>query len=205
MRYTVTFLLTIIIFSTGIFLGNYLSEKKLDSLSEVENRVRMDTLSAEVQYQILIGNPCQFVNSSTLAEDLYELAEKLDFLEGIFGEDDEDVLRLKEQYSLIEIRHWLYIRQTNEECGTNNKPILYFYSNEGDCPDCEEQGMVLSYLRKKYPDIRVYSFDMNIDNSAIQTVQEIYNVQSAPTIIIGYQVFPQAMSRYDMELALGKI
>jgi len=202
MKYFAVFLLTVIIFSSGVLLGAHLTNKKVGTLADIEATLRLQTLGAEVQYEILIGNPCQFVNSTPLAEDLYELSEKLDYLESLLGEDNENVKRLKEQYSLLEVRHWLYIRKTNTECGTNNTAILYFYSNEGDCPKCEEQGYVLTYLRKKHPNLRVYSFDVNLDNAAINTIKNIYEVKAAPTVIIGAIVYPQFMTRTAMEESL---
>lgn len=205
MKYFAALLLTILIFSAGILLGNHLSNNKLKTLTDIEDTIRLETLGAEVQYQILVGNPCQFVNSTPLSEDLYELSEKVDYLENIFGQDDDNVRRLKEQYSLLEVRHWLYTTKTNEECGTNNTPILYFYSNEGDCPDCEEQGFILTYLRRKYPALRVYSFDITIDNPAINTIKDIYEVERAPTLIVGYRVYPEFMTRSELESELGLV
>ncbi|MFC1648053.1 hypothetical protein ACFL1B_01205 [Nanoarchaeota archaeon] len=202
MKYFAVFLLTIIIFSAGVLLGNYLTSMKLDKLTDIEANLYLDTLGAEVQYQILIGDPCQFVNSTPLAEDLYELSEKLDYLEGVFGEDNENVMRLKEQYSLLEVRHWLYVKKTNKECNTSNIPVLYFYSNEGDCPKCEQQGYILTYLRKKFPDLRIYSFDITIDNTAVNTIKKIYDVKTAPTIILGTLVYEEFRSREELEEAL---
>jgi len=75
-----------------------------------------------------------------LAEDLYQISERLDYMESQRGDEDADVLRLKNTYSLLELRDWLFILKTNQECKTNQLPVLYFYSNQGDCPRCKEQG-----------------------------------------------------------------
>ena len=62
--------------------------------------------------------------------------------------------------------------------------ILYFYSNKEDCNDCEQQGYVLSYIKKKYPSVRVYSFDINIENQAIDIIKENYDINIAPSVVI---------------------
>jgi len=202
MKYFTVFLLTIIIFSSGLLLGTYVTNKKVAVFTDIQETLKLDTLGTEIQYQILIGNPCQFVNSTPLTEELYKLSEKLDYLENIRGEDDETVKLLKKQYSLLEVRHWLYVQKTNKECNTNNVPLIYFYSNEGDCPKCKEQGFILTYLRKKHPDIRVYSFDINIENPAVDTIKKIYEVKTAPTIIVDSIVYPQFMTKDALEEAL---
>lgn len=199
MKYGIALLLTIVIFGSGVLLGNYFTGQKVEQLHDVEQRIRLDTLGAELQYEILIGDPCRFVNSTPLTKNLYDLSEKLDYLENIYGEDDETVLSLKEQYSLLEVRHWLYTQKTNRQCGTNYTPILYFYSNQGDCDRCEQQGYVLTYLRKKYDNLRVYSFDINMNNAAVDTIKDIYDVDTAPTLIVGSRVYREFKTRNEME------
>ncbi len=198
-KYLLALTLTIIVFSSGVLLGTKLNSKKFERLGEIENSIKLQTLGAELQYQIIITNPCQFINSTPLTEELYELAEKLSYLESDFGEDDPRVLSLKEQYSLLELKHWLFIERTNKECGRNLLPVLYFYSNKGDCPKCEEQGYILTYIRKKYSNVRVYSFDINIDNPALNTVKKIYDIEYAPSIIVKSTVYPQFMPLKSLE------
>jgi hypothetical protein len=100
------------------------------------------------------------------------------------GDKDPDVLHLKNTYSLLELRHWLFTIRTNQDCKINQVPILYFYSNEGDCPKCKEQGYTLTYLRKKYPDLRIYSFDIRTQNPALNTIKRIHSVNETPTLIL---------------------
>jgi hypothetical protein len=46
-------------------------------------------------------------------------------------------------------------------------------------------GYVLTALRDKYPDLRVYSFDYNFDVGAIDTLTSIYKVKNElPAIIV---------------------
>ncbi len=201
MKYLAAFLLTVIVFAIGVAIGNYFNAQKVERVKAIENDIRLDTLGAEIQQEILTEEPCKFVNSTPLTEDLYELSRKLNHVENIYGQDDESVLRLKERYSLLELRHWLYIKRIKQECGKDLVPILYFYNNDKNCDKCEDQGYVLTYIRRKYDNVRVYSYDIRIDNTALETVKEIYDVNSAPTVIIdgtkhGF------MTRDDVERAI---
>jgi hypothetical protein len=73
------------------------------------------------------------------------------------------------------------MQKITERCGkiqaTSTPSIIYFYSNEGDCPDCEREGFVLTRLRQTYPNLRVYSFDYNLDLSALQTLVTVYSIK----------------------------
>lgn len=184
LKYVLVFGLTVLVFLFGVLLGNYFTEKKFANVDEIEDNLRIQTSGAELQYLLLLQEPCKYINSTPLADELYRISERLDFMESQRGADDPDVLRLKNTYSLLEVRHWLFTLKTNEQCHTNQVPILYFYSNQGDCPDCKEQGYTLTYLRRKYPDVRVYAFDMTVQNPAIDTIKAIHNIDAPPKLVL---------------------
>lgn len=183
LRYVLIGALTIITFLFGLLLGNYLTEQKLRSVTEIEENLRIQTAGAELQFLILLQEPCDHINSTPLAEDLYDISEKLDFMEAQRGENNEDVRRLKNAYSLLQIRHWLFTQNTNVQCELSDVPVLYFYSNQGDCPQCKEQGYTLTYLRRKYPQMKVYAFDITTTNPALDTIKRIYNIEETPVLL----------------------
>jgi hypothetical protein len=189
LKYVIVLGLTIVVFLFGILLGNFFTEKKFENVESIEDNLRIQTAGAELQYLLLLQEPCKYINSTPLAEELYNVGERLDYMEAQRGETDTDVLRLKNTYSLLELRDWLFILKTNEQCRTDFVPALYFYSNAGDCPQCKEQGYTLTYLRKKYPSLRVYAFDMNVENPALDTVKRIYGITETPTLIIGNETY----------------
>jgi len=95
------------------------------------------------------------------------------------------VIRLKEQYSLLEIRDYLITKELAAACGTKPVTVLYFYSNTGDCADCDKAGYALSYLRTTYPALRVYSFDYNLDLGALKTLIVLDKIRnSLPAFVI---------------------
>lgn len=187
-KYLAVFATTTLIFLIGLVIGNKISDTKLSKVDTLEQDLRTDTMAVELQYLLLAEDPCSSVNSTTLSEELYEIGAKLDFMEQRLGKKNQDVIRLKDYYSLLELRHWLFIKKQQKECNTDNTLVLYFYSNLGDCNRCEEQGFVLNYLRKKYPSVNVYSFDINIDNMAMDTVKTMFGVNKAPTVVINENV-----------------
>ena len=198
-KYLAVFALTTLIFIVGILLGNYFSEKKLSTIDYLGQDLKTDTLAMELQYEIIAENPCEHINSTPLQEELYEMASKLDYMENRLGEGNRDVIELKEQYSLLEIRHWLFMKKTNNECGTNNTLIMYFYSNEDDCPKCKTQGFILTWIRKNYPSVYVYAFDANIRNAALDTLKELYDVKGTPAIIVEKDTYNEFVGKKMME------
>jgi hypothetical protein len=156
-------------------------------------------MAIEIQYLLVSEEPCLVFNSTPLTEELYEIGTRLDFMENKLGSNNPSVLHQKEYYSMLELRHWLLVKRTKKECNMNTTHILYFYSNKGDCPRCEEQGYVLSYLHKKYPALNIYSFDINIDNVALNTIKRVYKVTEAPTLLIDDEAYYGFMSSRSVE------
>lgn len=207
-KYLAAFAITTLIFVIGILIGSYFSDEKLKDIDELEEGLKLDTLGVEVQYllltELLLGESlCENIEATPLTEELYKISEKLAFMENELGTGNEDVLRLKEYYSLLEIRHWLYLKKANEECDLNKKFILFFYSNKGDCDTCEKQGDVLTYLHRKYPKVNVYSFDINIENVALATVKKIFDLkEETPILIINNTPHYGFKDRGDIETLL---
>lgn len=187
-KYLAVFATTTLIFLIGILVGNYFASQKLNKVDEIEQKLKIDTLGTELQFMLISEDPCGFVNSTSLTEEIHELGVKLDYMENILGKDDNSVLNLKEYYWILELRQWVLEKQINEICNQTNTLILYFYSNdEEQCGQCEEQGYILTYLRKNYEDLNIYSFDIDAENPAVKTIKEMYAVTETPTVIINDQ------------------
>jgi hypothetical protein len=146
------------------------------------------------------------LNSSEITSELYQIGARLDFMESEMGQDNRQVLGLKEYYHLLEIRHWLFLKKAKEECNRDYNLILYFYSNKGDCPKCQDQGNVLTYLHRKYPRLNIYSFDVNIDNPALKTIKSLYDIKGTPPIlVINDQTYSGFMTSVEIEAHLEDI
>lgn len=203
-KYIAVFATTTLIFVAGLLLGNFMSAKKLTNIQALEQDLTTDIMAIEVQYLMLAEDPCMQVNSTPLTDELYKIGSRLDYMENSLGATNINVLRLKEFYSLLQIRHWLLAKKQKKECNLSKEFILYFYSNLPDCKRCKEQGFVLDYLHKKYPELNIYSFDIHISNVALETLKKIFEVKKAPTVIINNIPYEGFKNRDELERLLKK-
>jgi hypothetical protein len=193
------FVLASLVFLLGILVGGYIANKQYESIDGFISDLRLQTMSLESQFNLVAGDPCKAMNTSYLGEELSVLNNRLDHLEGIYGTDDASIIQMKRYYSLLQIRHWLFFREARKVCNESVELVLFFYSNER-CESCETQGSVLTSFRRKYPlDVKVYSFDINIDDPALNTLKEIYNIEKAPTIIYNEEVFEGFIEFNELE------
>ncbi len=186
-KYLFTFFLTLAIFTTAFFASTFFSNKRVENVKFIQDNIAIDILSSETQFDLLKEVSCQNVNDSMLSPELSILGDKLSHTENERGEKDEDVIYLKKYYSLLQVKDYLLSKKFAEKCGALKKPvfIIYFYSNEGDCPECAKEGYVLTRLKEKYPELRVYSFDYNLQLSVIDSLKAIYRIDKAlPALVI---------------------
>jgi len=206
-KYAYTFLITAVIFATAIYVSNYFSQKKINDIKDIESQISIDISASETQFSLLSELPCREISSGLLSKELATLGDKLSYTEENRGSSDPEVVTLKEYYSLLQIKDFLLIQKIKDQCGSSPTNsglfIMYFYSNKGDCPDCQREGFVLTKLREDYPELRVYSFDYNLDLSALQTLISIYNVEKKlPAILINEKPYYGFQSIDDIKNAL---
>lgn len=201
-KYAYTFFITAAIFATAILASNYFSQKRVNEIKNIESRIAVDILSSETQFSLLAELSCRDISQSFLSKELAELGDKLSYTEEQRGADNPEVMNLKEYYSLLQIKDFLLAQRIREKCGTKTLSIIYFYSNPSTrstssgqanlrpkCNDCQKEGFVLTRLSEDYPELRVYSFDYNLDLSALQTLISIYNIEARlPVLLIDEKV-----------------
>ena len=200
-KYALTFIITAAVFLTAIALSNYLNNKKITNLRDIEDKIATDIMSSETQYDLLAESACKDLSADVLSQELNALAQKLTYTEINFGKNSPDLLRLKTYYTLLQIKDYLLMKKISLKCNTKPVFILYFYS--ADCPKCEQQGYVLTYLREQYPNLRIYSFDYNLDNPALRTMISLNKVEDTlPAIVINDKVYNGFLDKEKVEATL---
>ncbi len=187
-KYLFTFFITAAIFATAFFASTFFSQKRIENVKFIQDNIAIDILSSETQFDLLKEVSCSTVSDSMLSPELNLLGDKLSHTENERGGTDEEIVYLKKYYSLLQVKDYLLSKRVAEKCGALKKPvfIIYFYSNKGDCEDCEKEGYVLTRLKEKYPELRVYSFDYDLELSVVDSLKAIYKINGAalPALVI---------------------
>lgn len=204
-KYIIVLFITSTIFISGLWLSSYFTNKKVEQLKSIENTISLDIMSSETQFDLLQELSCKDISTTVLSSELNSLTEKISYSENNMGTKDNDIISLKKSYSLLEIKDYLLMKRITERCGQKSVFILYFYKND-NCDDCTKQGYILTSLREKYPNLRVYSFDYNLDLSAIKAMISIYKVpDNLPAIVINGRVYSGLKSIKEIEKILPEL
>ena len=166
-------------------MSNYFGNKKIDQLKSIRDQIAIDILSSETQFSLLSELSCKNVSGSVLSSELDEFRRKLDWSQNNLRAAGE-ISYLKKYYSLLQIKDYLLMKKISASCGEKSAFILYFYTTKENCSLCEKESLVLTNLRCKYPELRVYSFDYSTDLSAVKAMLAIYKIKDTelPALVL---------------------
>jgi len=191
-KYIIAGAITLGIFLLGLFLGLAIEGKRVNYIESIGKKQNLDFSSLQMQYafidQLSQEKNCLAVQK-TFEQNINNLESTRIRLEN-FDRDatlnKNELDLLKNEYILAQLRYWLLAERTRELCGADVVSILYFFSDEKECPDCEKQAFVLTYLKKKFKDkLLIFSFDSNFESEPmIPLLKNTYNVSIYPTIVI---------------------
>ena len=200
-KYLIVFLITVTLFSTAGYISSYFSSQKINQIESIQDNIAISILSSETQFSLLQELSCKNVSGSVLSGELDELGRKLEWGEENLG-GVEEVAYLKKYYSLLQIKDYLLMKKISAECGVKSAFILYFYTTKDICSECERESFVLSSLREKYPELRVYSFDFSIDLSAVKAMLQIYKIKNTklPALVVGDELLTGFHSIEELDL-----
>lgn len=184
-KYLIVFFITAALFLSASYISNYFGTKKIEELETIQDKIAIDILSSETQFSLLSELSCKNINESVMARELGELGSKLEWGQKNLSENEE-VTYLRKYYALLQIKDYLLSKRISDRCKVKSAFILYFYTTAEYCTECERQGLVLTALREKYPELRVYSFDYSTDLSAVEAMLQIYKIEDTklPALVI---------------------
>lgn len=206
-KFVFAFLIAGVVFFGGLFLGGHITSLQINSITRYQEDLKISLTSLELQHDLLKQNICEISDFNLFGAELGELGRQLESLEKGYSNNEKNILKLKEPYFLLEIRHYLLLQEARTKCGSDINLVLYFYSNNPEqCGQCDDQGYVLSYLQDRigYDKMKIYSFDIRSQSPSVRTLMDLYGVEGAPLIVINDTSYDQFLSLEEIAQILGQ-
>lgn len=196
--YGAAFVAALVIFGIGIWIGLQIESSVTNQLTNTATTINQDWVSLET-LMMMENSPmfCGYIKDQMQSFDseTVDLGNKIGVMEESRGVDPN----LKFEYMSLETRDYLTAQMINERCGTNTSLILYFISSS-NCPICSQQGAELTTARENR-NIRVYTFDMDVNNSMASALADAYNIFSYPSIVVNGKTYTGLVSSASILLA----
>ena len=206
-RHIIAVVLSILIFLIGISLGSFLNQERADILKDNMDINKLDFDSLQVQYLFLnsiLEKEKNCIASATILEENVNILETLggklgNYIQSQVLTDEEEFKSLKREYTLAELRYWLFAKKVKEACNSDIQLILYFYS-DATCESCSTQGVVLSYLKGIFKDnLLNFALDSEFTQEPmIKILKNTYDITKSPTLIINDKKYEGFYSKEEL-------
>ena len=206
--YVISFFITALIFASAFGVNKLLDGKKQADIKSVQDQIALDILSSETQFNLLGEVSCKNVDDTILSQEINSLATKLSYMEANDnGTPNPELIYLKKYYSLLQIKDYILMQKLAGKCDLKPISVLYFYGNKDVCPQCVDMSLVLTKLRETYPEVRIYSFDTNLQLSALNTLRSINKVSETqlPAVIVDDQTITGLRTYDDLKKLIPEL
>ena len=184
MKVILAFLIATVIFLSAFLIGYGVAYYKYQSVLKDQQNVIYKLESLDVEKAFLTS--CNREALYSISSELDSMAQAMGILETRLGKNDKQVLEQKKIYTILQIKHFLAMKEYKEKCNSNITLILFFYSNQKeDMGNSERTGFILQNLKaQNINDILVYSIDYHLDLSLVSTLKSVYNITIPDTVLV---------------------
>jgi hypothetical protein len=181
--------ITIAVFVVGGLLGYSLNIEKSRMLTEQVQTLQsdMESIQLSLLYVDALGpeHSCGVMQAEVTRAtgELNDLGKRLQSYQDAedFG---TDFFMLKDQYSFLELRTWLFYKKLRENCATDTVDVVYFFSSHS-CEGCIGQGKVLDNMKRSLGDrLLVFSLDTEWDQPIMKAFMQDFGVSQAPALVV---------------------
>lgn len=194
--YIVALVVTVVIFCLGIYVGMVIDESakaNVDTeLRTLEQDLYLSRIMLLMEENTTAFCPIYSEKLEAVNAERQLIGDRLEYLETVRGVYDEE---MKERYFYLELENYLLMEKMKKDCGGDFVPVLFFYERGSEAS--LNQGDVLDQLRAAYPEVKVFSFDGNMDTAVVSVLKEKYLVSSYPAVVfdgtrlVGFQSLEQ--------------
>ncbi len=205
-RYVAAGVITAIIFVLGLLLGFVIEGKRVSTVQNLFDEQRAEFASSQLQYSYVSSlntqESCPAIYSIFFnnLKNLDKTASRLEQYVKNSQINDESFSVLKREYTIEQLRYWLLSKQTREVCNDDIVRVLYFFSTDEECPQCNDQSFVLDYLKKSFgQSLLIFSIDATFDaEPMVSILKQQYNVSKYPTLLVEETKLDGFSSREDL-------
>ncbi|MCX8159080.1 MAG: hypothetical protein N3D20_02210 [Candidatus Pacearchaeota archaeon] len=205
--YVSAILVTLLFFIVGLMVGNYVAYKKVESLDITQKAILTLVDFANLKSEVFLNRSADYCDLGwdAIWEEKIVIGTILTSLEQKFGKTNKNVIEQKKLYQEVQLKTLNIIEKINEKCDKEWNIILFFYTNKkndrmSDTKLSELQGYILDSLTTENAErVKIFAFDINLDDEETKTLIKKYNITSAPSLVINKKTYNRFMNKYEIQ------
>ncbi len=195
--YIAALLITTGVLILGVLLGFVIESTRTAYIEEKYRMQDLDYRSTQLQYEVLSlleekeNCPAIYQTLYTNLEELEKTRVRLETYSDGATIEKQEFEALEREYFQAEVRYWLLVTKAKEICNHDIVTLLSFYSDENECPLCDQQSFVLNYLKKTLDEkLLIFSFNVKtVDEPTIRILKTAFSVETYPSLVINDELF----------------
>lgn len=203
LKYAIALLMTINLLFIFVSIMNYFDMQRVITFSNDLSTFTIGAQDMEGSLALLQAQhgtvDCGIMDAAYQSE----VTNTNDLMEKMLGYEDANLFgefyALKDQFLLSNIQLFQVSELEKQYCPSNHADIMYVYSSNPDCPQCQVQGQILDSLRVDCNNTRIFVMDYDANLTSIEIMEREYNVTSAPTLIINGKAYPGIMNESSIK------
>lgn len=187
-RAVLSFIIALFVIIIAFSVGYAVSFFNYQRVLTIQNDIKTNILTTQLSQDLLQG--CNNDTFSFFSSQLDQAGTLIGILEDRFGKEDPNVLEQKKQYMLLEIQHFIAVKNYAKTCNKTIDTILFFYSNSKEgSEEGQEIGKILANIKEqRNSNVMIYSFDYDTDLGIIQLLKKLYNVDSPNEVVVNEKI-----------------
>lgn len=195
-RYLVTFLITSLVFVSGLFIGSKITASRTEEIQRTLQNDLLDFQSLELELSLIKDtNACEYISYRlhVIIKSKVELGRKFDVAD--LPKDERELLQ--KQYVISLMRYWFFSEVQEKQCNIKTPRILFFFDSS---EISREQGRILDYLvYRSNESITVFAFNKGWEEPLVKLLVTKYQVNATPTLIINETRYEGLQGREQLQ------
>ncbi len=101
---------------------------------------------------------------------------------------NQEYLNIKTGYFLGMMEIYLSGFENRKMCANEEVPLVLFYTEKTNCPECRTQNNLLPFIASRCPGVRIYAFPSDSDLTPLQMLTDRYSITRTPALVINDRV-----------------
>ncbi len=208
LKYAMAAVLTVSMFFIVLSVIDYLDMQRMlhftNDLASFSTGAQ-DLESAMAMMQLEKSNPeyCTIIDSAYYQK----IAQTNTLMNEMLGYERANLFTefyaLKSQFLLANIQLWQVSQMEKQYCYSNHSDLLYIYSSNPSCSDCQVQGKIIDSVRASCKNVRVFVMDIEESMTSLDIIRNKYNITSAPELVIDGHTYQGVMDEAAIRKAVS--
>ncbi|MFB6213085.1 MAG: hypothetical protein ABEJ07_00770 [Candidatus Nanohaloarchaea archaeon] len=191
-RYLVAALLTVIMFTMGVLVSNFVDDARTSSLHSEIQQDLVEIESKQLQLTYLKSGEVQ--SCDVLKAGLNNIVSGYNRRLGNLQQyKEESVLQeqrfktIRDRYILSGIRYWMFAQDLRQRCDYSPDTVLFFANSldQNDSEQNQRQARQLTLLKKeRRSQILIFTIPRNMEDGMVKILERQYNVTESPTLVL---------------------